>query len=87
MDAGLLLEGTTRHHGARVRITARLVETDTEVQLWSETYDRIVDRPMSVQVEVAGSMARALIKELVASPAIQGEHGHVYPTRAVACRD
>jgi len=62
--AGFLLEGSARHHGARVRITARLVETASEVHLWSETYDRIVDCPLSVQMDVAGSVARAIVKEL-----------------------
>jgi TolB-like protein len=64
LHAGFLLEGSTRRHGARVRITARLVETATEVHRWSETYDRIVDCPMSVQVDVASSVARAIVKEL-----------------------
>jgi len=40
------------------------VETATEVHRWSETYDRIVDCPMSVQVDVASSVARAIVKEL-----------------------
>ena len=64
LHAGFLVEGSTRRHGARVRITARLVETATEVHRWSETYDRIVDCPMSVQVDVASSVARAIVKEL-----------------------
>ena len=64
LHAGFLLEGCTRRHGTRVRITARLVDTATEVHRWSETYDRIVDCPMSVQVDVASSVARAIVKEL-----------------------
>ena len=64
LHAGYLLEGSTRRHGDRVRISARLVETSTEVLLWSETYDRTVDSPMSVQVDVAGTVARAIMKEL-----------------------
>ena len=64
LHAGFLLEGSTRRHGSRVRITARLVETATEVHRWSETYDRIVECPMSVQVDVASSVARAIVKEL-----------------------
>ena len=64
LHAGFLLEGSTRHDGDRVRITVRLVETSTEVHLWSETYDRIVDCPMSVQMDVASSVARAIVKEL-----------------------
>jgi TolB-like protein len=64
LRAGFLLEGSTRRHGPRVRITARLVETATEVHRWSETYDRIVDCAMSVQMDVASSVARAIVKEL-----------------------
>ena len=66
LRAGFLLEGSTRHDGARVRITARLVETATEVHLWSETYDRIVASPMAVQADIGTSVARAVIKELPA---------------------
>jgi TolB-like protein len=66
LHAGFLLEGSTRRQGARVRITARLVETATEVHRWSETYDRVVECPMSVQVDVASSMARSIMKELAA---------------------
>lgn len=64
LHAGFLLEGTTRRHGARVRITARLVDTATEVHRWSETYDRIVECAMSVQVDVASSVARAIVTAL-----------------------
>ena len=64
LHAGFLLEGSTRRHGARVRITARLVETATEVDRWSETYDRIVECPMSVQVDVASCVAGAIMNAL-----------------------
>jgi TolB-like protein len=67
LQASFLLEGSTRRHGARVRITARLVETATEVHRWSGTYDRIVDCPMAVQVDVASSVAQAVMKELSAA--------------------
>jgi TolB-like protein len=70
LRAGFLLERSTRHHEDRVRITARLVETSTEVHLWSETYERIVDSPMSVQADVADSVARAVMNEL--SPELNG---------------
>jgi TolB-like protein len=66
LRAGFLLEGSTRHDGARVRITARLVDTSTEAHLWSETYDRIIASPMAVQADIGTSVARAVIKELPA---------------------
>jgi len=66
LHAGFLLEGSTRINGARARIIARLVEAATEVHLWSETYDRIVECPVSLQAEVGSAVAQAITKELLA---------------------
>ena len=60
-----LLEGSTRREGSRVRITARLVEVDTEAYLWSKTYERTVGDWLSVQADVAGRVACSLMKELL----------------------
>ena len=65
LHAGFLLEGSTRINGTRARIIARLVEAATEVHLWAETYDRIVDCPMSVQADVGSAVARGITKELL----------------------
>jgi TolB-like protein/tetratricopeptide (TPR) repeat protein len=65
LNAEYLLEGSTRRDGSRVRITARLVEAVTETQLWSETYDRSTTDWLSVQADVAGRVARSLLRELV----------------------
>ena len=68
LKAEYLLEGSTRRDGSRVRITARLVEAATETQLWSETYDRSTTDWLSVQSDVAGRVARSLLRELVPQP-------------------
>jgi TolB-like protein/tetratricopeptide (TPR) repeat protein len=65
LHAEYLLEGSTRRDGSRVRITARLVEAATETQLWSETYERSTTDWLSVQADVAGRVARSLLRELV----------------------
>jgi TolB-like protein len=65
LHADYLLEGSTRREGSRVRITARLVEAATETHLWSETYERTISDWLSVQADVAGRVARSLMKELV----------------------
>jgi TolB-like protein/Flp pilus assembly protein TadD len=65
LNAEYLLEGSTRRDGSHVRITARLIEAATETNLWSETYDRAVNDWLSVQADVAGRVARSLLKELV----------------------
>lgn len=64
LHADYLLEGSTRPEGPRVRITARLVKTDTEEQLWSETYERTVADRLSVQAEVAALVAQSLMNAL-----------------------
>jgi TolB-like protein/Tfp pilus assembly protein PilF len=65
LNAEYLLEGSTRRDGSRVRITARLVEAASETQLWSETYERSTADWLSVQSDVAGRVARSLLRELV----------------------
>jgi TolB-like protein len=64
LHADFLLEGSARLEGVRVRITARLVDTVSEVHLWSKTYDRVVDCPMSVQADIGSSVASAILDEL-----------------------
>jgi len=67
LHASYLLEGSTRRAGPRVRITARLVDAAAEAHLWAETYERTVNDALSVQADVAGRVARSLMKELVRS--------------------
>jgi TolB-like protein/Tfp pilus assembly protein PilF len=60
-----LLEGSVRREGDRIRITAQLIETRTEVHLWAETYDRSVGETLILQTDVAAHIARSLAMELV----------------------
>jgi TolB-like protein len=64
LQAGYLLEGSTRRDRGRVRITARLVEAASEADLWSETVDRTVTDWLSVQTDIARDLAQSLIQEL-----------------------
>ena len=64
LRAGYLLEGSVRREGDRVRITARLVETAGETNLWVETYERHLTDCLSVQAEVAARIAQSLAMEL-----------------------
>ncbi|HLG57167.1 MAG TPA: winged helix-turn-helix domain-containing protein [Vicinamibacterales bacterium] len=79
LNADYLLEGSTRRDGARVRITARLVEASSEAHLWSETYDRTTEDWLSVQADVASRVARSLMRELV-PPAPRGVAPHEPPS-------
>ena len=68
LRADYLLEGSVRREDNRVRITARLIETREETQLWSDTYERPVTDYLSVQTEVATRIARSLAMELAPAP-------------------
>jgi TolB-like protein len=67
LQAEYLLEGSTRHQGRRVRITARLVDTDTEIHLWSGIFEHVVTDTLAVQAEVAGHLAGTIITALESS--------------------
>lgn len=40
LGVGLILEGTVRRSGDRVRVTAQLIDAATDRHLWANTYDR-----------------------------------------------
>ncbi|MEE8295723.1 MAG: hypothetical protein V3R64_08425 [Sphingomonadales bacterium] len=55
-----VLEGSIRRDGNRVRITAQLIEVETDAHLWSETFDREVMDIFAVQDEIAMAIVEAL---------------------------
>jgi TolB-like protein/Tfp pilus assembly protein PilF len=65
LSVDYLLEGSVRGEGDRIRITAQLIETRTEVHLWAETYDRSLGETLNMQTDVAAHIARSLAMELV----------------------
>src|SRR5688500_2086659 len=54
-----VVEGAVRREGDRVRINARLMDAH-ETQMWSETYDRELKDVLSIQSDVASSIAREI---------------------------
>ena len=55
-----VLEGSVRQAGGRVRITAQLIDTETDTHLWSETYDREFKDVFAIQDDIAQSIVDAL---------------------------
>ena len=64
LRADYLLEGSIRHNGERVRITARLVETASDTHLWVETHEQAITDWLSAQTDIATRIARSLAMEL-----------------------
>jgi TolB-like protein/Tfp pilus assembly protein PilF len=59
-----VLEGSVRKAGNRVRITAQLIDADTDRHLWSETFDRELVDIFAIQDEIANDIVTALSTEL-----------------------
>jgi len=57
-----ILEGSVRKAGAKVRITAQLIQVDDGFHLWSDTYDRELTDVFAIQDEIA----RAILEQLKA---------------------
>jgi eukaryotic-like serine/threonine-protein kinase len=79
-----LLEGSVRRAGDRVRIVARLVDAQTQAQIWGDTYDRDLADVFAVQSDVAVNIARALEATLSSTDHRRIEHK---PTADVAAYD
>src|ERR1039458_1633036 len=60
LGAAYVLPGTLRRAGARLRISAQLVDTRTDFPLWSERFDREMKDVFEVQDEMARRIAEAL---------------------------
>ena len=60
VGASHLVEGSVRRDGARVRVTAQLIEAESGTHLWAESYDREYDDMFAVQDDIAKAIAVAL---------------------------
>ncbi len=59
-----VLEGSVRRSGNHVGINAQLFRTRDQASLWAETYESGVANVLTIQNNVAGQIARALVLEV-----------------------
>ena len=66
-----VLEGSVRRAGATIRITAQLIDAETDKHLWSQNYDRQLSAKnvFAIQDEIAN----AIVGELVTSMSLAAE--------------
>jgi TolB-like protein/tRNA A-37 threonylcarbamoyl transferase component Bud32/Tfp pilus assembly protein PilF len=60
-----VLEGGAQREGARVRITAELIKTRDQTQIWAETFDQEASSLLTLQSQVAQKVAGALALKLL----------------------
>ena len=61
-----LLEGSVRREGARLRVTAELIDSRTGIGIWSQTFDRSSQDVLDVQEDIARGVADQLALSLSA---------------------
>lgn len=59
-----IVEGAVQRSGPRVRITAQLVDAETDKHLWAKDYDRDLSDVLLLQSEVARDIARTIQVQL-----------------------
>jgi serine/threonine-protein kinase len=62
-----LLEGSVRRAGQRLRVSTRLVDAKSGLQLWADEYDREMSDVLTVQDEIAWAIANALALRMPAA--------------------
>ena len=60
-----VLEGSVRKGGARMRITAQLIDATTGNHVWAERYDRQVDDIFAVQDEITAHIVGVVAPEVI----------------------
>ena len=65
LGVSYILEGSVRRAGNRVRINAQLIEVSDQCHLWAEAYNRTLDDIITIQTDVAQSVAQSLMLELL----------------------
>lgn len=66
LGVGYVLEGSVRRHGARVRVTAQLIDATTGNHVWAERFDRDLTDIFAVQDELRQEIVSALKVKLTA---------------------
>lgn len=56
-----LVRGSVRRYGARIRLTAQLVDTDSEKEIWAERYDRDIDDIFAVQDALVNTISTTIV--------------------------
>lgn len=60
VGASVVVEGSVRRQGERLRVVARLAKVSDGASLWSQTYERRTKDVFAIQDEIAQSVANAL---------------------------
>jgi TolB-like protein/DNA-binding winged helix-turn-helix (wHTH) protein len=86
-----MLEGSVQRSANQVRISAQLIDTDTDTNLWAEQFNRDIGDLLALQSEITGRIAIALNVRLIVSEAARPSErpdalDHIFRGRAAMFR-
>lgn len=79
LNVDAIVEGSVMRDGNRIRVTAQLIRGATDEHFWSQTYDRELQDVLTLQSELAESIAAKVEVTLTGE-----EHQRLAATRSVA---
>ena len=75
LNVAMILEGSVRRSGNKVRITAQLINGVNGFHTWSQDYDRDLNNVLDLQTDIATAVARELQAKLLGDEAPRIELG------------
>jgi TolB-like protein/cytochrome c-type biogenesis protein CcmH/NrfG len=80
LNVAHVLEGSVRKAGNQLRITVQLIDSVSDTNLWSETYDRTLNDIFAIQGEIANEVVQALVTTLLgeATPKVRETDQEAY---------
>lgn len=81
LNVDAIVEGSVRRDGDRVRITAELIDGRTDVHIWTESYDRDLRDILSLQSQVAATIAGEILAKLRKATDQSGGDSDLNPTQ------
>lgn len=74
-----ILEGSVRRSGSRLRVTAKLIDANSEANLWSQTWERTAGDVFAIQDEIAAAVVEKLrITLLGPTPTVEATDPEAY---------
>ena len=70
LKVGVIVEGSVRRAGQRIRVTAELINAADGYQLWSERYDRVLEDVFAIQDDISRAIAGKLEVKLKAGQTV-----------------
>lgn len=75
LGVAFVLRGSVRHGGDQIRVAAELVSGKDASLVWTQTLDRKLSDALSLQSEIAATVAKALSAEINAQAIAAGQSG------------